>query len=160
MEKDFVQAFAESGRQVLNAIAGVRPEVRKFEGDRDFDIFVTGILSLKGDVRTSVSLSFSKDAIHGIYLRMFPGEEKEITFSGLIDLVGEISNMVSGRARDSLSDAGVKFHSSIPRIIFGEPKYSFNSREMNAKIVHLIFDGDLLFVDIKDNPQGNRGNGS
>lgn len=80
---------------------------------------VTGILTVSGDTDVVVSITFSKPGILAIVTRLF-GETMEELNDEIKDAVGEISNMVSGQATNTLAQAGAKYKISLDKVILGE----------------------------------------
>ncbi|NIR25987.1 MAG: hypothetical protein GWN77_03325, partial [Gammaproteobacteria bacterium] len=111
MEQILYEVFAQSTMSVMSSMAGIKLEPYKPGPDDNVSTFVTGALGLTGDVTASISISFSKGAIDSIHNAIF-ADEKEISFSGIGDLVGEISNMVWGTARKLLADKGLTVDAS------------------------------------------------
>jgi len=102
---------AETASEVMRgALALERSSITAME--------VTTLLSLVGDVEGMVMLSMSRETAISIVSRMM-GEE----FPELDDLVqsgiGELGNVISGRAVTKLSTAGYATDISVPTLIVG-----------------------------------------
>ncbi|GAB4387343.1 MAG: hypothetical protein Kow0025_00390 [Thermodesulfovibrionales bacterium] len=148
---NLVETFTDSTRYVLSAVSGIEPEICENGGQDLSQSFVTGTLSLKGCACGSMSISFTREAIHRIYLKVFPNEEATITFSNMGDLAGEITNMICGKAREILSATGVRLYATIPRILFGS-RVHIGGEDPACQVVHFKLDGDSLFLELKKSP--------
>jgi chemotaxis protein CheX len=149
MEQSFVKTFTDSTRYVLSAVSGIEPEVHEHEEGASLNSFVTGTLSLRGSDTASLSVCFSKEAIHKLHTKVFPGEESSITFSSMGDLAGEITNMICGKAREILSATGLRFYASIPKILFGDRHHIYEGHNGEMNIVHFDLDGCGLFLELR-----------
>jgi len=79
---------------------------------------VSGVIGITGDYNGSLSVSFPERSILTIVSNMF-GEEMTEVDDDIRDAVGEITNMVSGQARQELDVIGVSLESAIPTVISG-----------------------------------------
>lgn len=111
MKAEFINPFLESIVNVLETMANVkatpgRPQ-RKEEDIANGD--VTGLIGMAGGkVKGSLAITFTSAAIFDIAKRMIGEEVTEIN-SAITDLVGEITNMVTGGAKRLLSEQGYDF---------------------------------------------------
>ncbi|MGK0288796.1 MAG: chemotaxis protein CheX [bacterium] len=80
---------------------------------------VSALINLTGGTQGSVAISFSKDCVLGIADNML-GETFKSIDQDVLDLVGEMCNMVSGEARRELAELGFQFSAGIPRTLMGE----------------------------------------
>lgn len=84
-----------------------------FEGDQP-DLFdYTGVIGISGVMQGAVYVSASKELLQVVLKDL---NEKEMSDSMLVDLVGEIANTITGNAR---SEFGPEFHISIPLVFKG-----------------------------------------
>ena len=80
---------------------------------------LTGLMSMMGEKATaSIALTFTEAAILHIARKMLPGEIFKID-GVVIDLAGELANMVLGGAKSDLEAKGYLFQLSLPTIIVG-----------------------------------------
>lgn len=149
MEQSFVKTFTDSTRYVLSAVSGIEPEIHEHDNGDSLSSFVTGTLSLRGSDTASLSVCFTKEAIHKLHAKVFPGEESSITFSSMGDLAGEITNMICGKAREILSATGLRFYASIPKILFGDRHHIYEGQKADMSIVHFSLEGCGLFVELR-----------
>lgn len=79
---------------------------------------ISGVISIKGKLKGSISLTLSGgvalSAVQGL-----TGEPKEEIDNDVRDLVGELTNIISGQGRRVLADMGHQFDANIPEIIVG-----------------------------------------
>lgn len=80
---------------------------------------VSGVIGMTGDHNGSLSVSFPEEMILAIVSNMF-GEEMTKVNDEIRDAVGEITNMISGQARQELERIGVSLDAAIPTVISGK----------------------------------------
>jgi chemotaxis protein CheX len=116
-----LDSFRETTLHVITSIAQVElvPGRMCFSSEYEHKCDIIGNISLTGEGRLSLSLRFSNEAVESIYKAVFPDESENIDASQIGDLVGEITNMVCGNARNILAELGMKFEASIPVTIIG-----------------------------------------
>ncbi len=145
MNDTLLLPFYQALQQVLltmaqmEATAGVRGVKRS---QKALGI-VTGIIELdsKG-VKGSMAVSFSQELIFEIFSRML-GEKHTQIDAEVCDLVGELTNMVTGAAKPKLVELGIDLNLTRPTTVFG----------LNHKIVHSA-KGPVFIQEIKV-PCGN-----
>jgi chemotaxis protein CheX len=79
---------------------------------------VSGVVGITGPPNGSMSLTFSKGCILQIVSNML-GENFQEVNDEIKDAVGELSNMISGTARNELGNKGYAFKTSIPTVVSG-----------------------------------------
>ena len=118
---DFINPFLESLLNVLSTMAQTeathsKPSIKTSsiaKGD------VTGIIGLVGNkVIGSLSITFTEAAILDITNKML-GESITKIDETVTDLVGEVTNMVTGGAKRLLADMGHDFDMATPTVIAG-----------------------------------------
>lgn len=98
---------------------------------------ISGIMSMTGRRgNASIAITFSESAIVHIANAMLPGEISSID-GNVIDLVGELANMVLGGAKSELENGGYYFSLSLPTIILGTDYLI--AHKTNAPILVLPF---------------------
>ena len=122
MKVEFINPFLESIVHVLETMANVKaipgkPQ-RKEEDFANGD--VTGVIGMASDqLKGSLAITFTTAAIFDIARRML-GEEVTVVNSTVTDLVGEITNMVTGGAKRVLAEQGYDFDMAIPAVVAGK----------------------------------------
>ncbi|SKA76492.1 chemotaxis protein CheX [Desulfobaculum bizertense] len=116
-----VKPFLNAVQSVLSMMAMVeatpgKPYIKK---DSQAVGDVTGIISLSGDRNGTISVTFSEACILRVVSGML-GEEITEMGAEIRDAVGELTNMISGQARQGLSALGTKFDGGIPSVIMGK----------------------------------------
>ena len=116
LAKPFVQATIN----VLSSMTGLspvpgKPYVRKTDkaqGD------VSAIVGITGCKSGAVAPSFAQSCAIALVKGML-GDAIEDIIADTRDAVGEITNMISGQARATLSEMGLPLQGSTPSIVFG-----------------------------------------
>ena len=116
LAKPFVQATIN----VLSSMTGLSPvpgkpyvkKTDKAQGD------VSAIVGITGCKSGAVALSFSQSCAIALVKGML-GAAIEDIIADTRDAVGEITNMISGQARATLSEMGLPLQGSTPSIVFG-----------------------------------------
>lgn len=116
LAKPFVQATIN----VLSSMTGLSPvpgkpyvkKTDKAQGD------VSAIVGITGCKSGAVALSFSQSCAIALVKGML-GDAIEDIIADTREAVGEITNMISGQARATLSEMGLPLQGSTPSIVFG-----------------------------------------
>lgn len=121
MDAKVVNPFIEATVNVLGTMASTKAEAGKpyLKEDRIAKGDVSGIIGLTGEAKGTISVSFSEKSILAIVSNMFGEEMKELN-EEIKDAVGEITNMISGQARQKLEEQGKSFKAAIPMVIMGK----------------------------------------
>jgi chemotaxis protein CheX len=149
MDVRYINPFIESTIHVLKTMSFItvkvgKPYLKKDEVARGD---VSGIIGLAGDVKGSISVSFKEACILHIVSNMF-GEKMTELNDEVKDAVGEISNMISGQARQKLELIGRNLQAAIPIVIMGR-NHSI-SHITKDKIIAIPFttDGGEFTIEI------------
>jgi len=123
MDAKIVNPFIDATLHVLETMASTRAKARKpyMKKDQVARGDVSGVIGLTGGAMGMVSVSFTEKSILAIVSNMF-GEEmkmKELN-EEIKDAAGEISNMISGQARQRLEELGISLQAAIPTVIMGK----------------------------------------
>jgi chemotaxis protein CheX len=122
MKVEFINPFLDSIVNVLETMANVKAVPGKPQR-KDEDIAngdVTGIIGMaSAQTKGSLSITFTSAAIFDIAKRMLGEDVHEIN-NTVTDLVGEITNMVTGGAKRALADLGYDFDMAIPAVVAGK----------------------------------------
>jgi len=121
MNADFVNPFLKATLNVLEMMAFVKPVAGKpyLKKDNVASGDISGIIGLTGATKGVVIISLSKEAALKIVGGMLGETLTEIN-DDIKDAVGEITNMISGDARRSLSEKGHNFEAGLPSVISGK----------------------------------------
>ena len=121
MNVQYINALLESTLNVLATMAMVeatpgKPSLKSDDiplGD------VTGMIDLSGEqAKGSLAISFSAPAILDITEKML-GEHIEAIDATVVDVVGEITNMITGNAKRLFSEQGLDFDLTLPSTLIG-----------------------------------------
>lgn len=122
MNVEFVNPFLTSLLNVLSTMAMLeakpgKPTLKKgstAKGD------VTGLIGMiSNKAKGSLAITFTESVVLEINRRML-GEAPATIDDSVVDLVGEITNMVCGGAKRELANKGYDFDLAIPGMIAGK----------------------------------------
>jgi chemotaxis protein CheX len=121
MDAKFIDPFISATLNVLETMAFTKAEAGKpyLKKDQIASGDVSGVIGLTGEVSGTFSVSYSEESILAIVSNMFGEEVKEIN-EEIKDAVGEITNMISGQARQELDRLGRSLRAAIPTVIMGK----------------------------------------
>ena len=121
MDVQLINPFINATLKVLETMALVKAKAGKpfLKKDTTARGDVSGIIGFTGETNGTVSVSFDESCILKIVSSMFGEEIIEIN-SEITDAVGEITNMISGQARQELEGIGRTFHGAIPTVVTGK----------------------------------------
>ncbi len=121
MDVKFINPFITATLHVLKTMAHTDVTADKLfiKKDKIARGDVSGIIGLTGKVSGTIAVSFTEKSILAIVSRMF-GENMTTLNNEIGDAVGEISNMISGQARQALEKIGLPLQAAIPTVIIGK----------------------------------------
>ncbi len=122
MKADFINPFLEATIAVVETMASTKvmpgkPEVKK--SNKTWGA-VSGIIGMVGEqVSGNLLLGFDEPSILAIVSSIL-GEEYSAINDDVVDAVGEMTNMVSGRAKSILGEKGYSFDMATPFVVVGK----------------------------------------
>lgn len=121
MDFNLIQPFINATLTVLKTMAFTEAHFKPpyFKDEKTANGDVSGVIGLTGDASGSLSVSFPEKTILVIVSNMF-GERMSEVDDEIKDAVGEITNMISGQARQELEGLGMSLESAIPTVISGK----------------------------------------
>ncbi|MCK4389076.1 MAG: chemotaxis protein CheX [Desulfobacterales bacterium] len=121
MDVKLINPFIDATLNVLETMAFTRAEAGRpyLKNDQVARGDVSGVIGLIGEVSGTISVSFTEKSILAIVSNMF-GEEMKECNEEIQDAVGEITNMISGQARQKLEEMGRSLKAAIPTVITGK----------------------------------------
>jgi chemotaxis protein CheX len=124
MNRELIEIFINSTMKVLETMAFVKPKAgQPVSWDDNSTVGeVVGIVGLSNEekkIKGFLSVGFSEDSIIQIVSNML-GEEFESINSDVREAAGEIANMISGQARQVLTEKGFKLHAALPTVVSGK----------------------------------------
>ena len=141
MDVKLVNPFIEATLNVLETMAFTEADAGKPFLKKDLVAHgdVSGIIGLTGDTKGTISVSFTEKSILSIVTNMF-GEDMNELNDEIKDAVGEITNMISGQARQKLEELGNSLKAAIPTVIMG--KNHTITHITDQKIIAIPFNTD------------------
>lgn len=135
MNAKLITSFLDATQEVLKTMAFIEPRSGKafLKNDSFAQGDVSAIIGMTGSVKGSLALSFSGSCILKIVSNMLGEQMVEIT-ADVKDAVGEITNMVSGVARQKLEGQGYNVAAAIPTVVSG----------LNHTILHVLSGPSLI----------------
>ncbi|GGZ76852.1 chemotaxis protein CheX [Paraglaciecola chathamensis] len=122
MNAEFINPFIAALRNVLSTMAQIelvpgKPQ-RKTAATAQGD--VSGLIGMVGDdVKGSLSITFETSIALKVMQNML-GEQPEAINDDVADMVGEITNMICGGAKNELAKLGYNFGMATPVVVFGK----------------------------------------
>lgn len=136
MNAEFVNPFLSSFINVLQTMAQieVKPGKPCLKKDAIARGDVSGLIGMVGPIaKGSFSISFDKKLALNVF-RLMVGESVEEISDDITDMVGEITNMVSGGAKRQLGEKGYEFSMATPIIVSG-PNHTIKHQVDGAKVL-------------------------
>lgn len=150
MNIQYINPLLESTVTVLSTMAMVdavpgKPQLKTGDGPMGD---ITGLIDLQGrETRGSLAISFSRRAILDITARML-GEQLDTIDDTVIDVVGEITNMITGNAKRIFSENGLDFELTLPSTIVGRDQSIVHSVEGNPIVLPFSSPAGEIFVEV------------
>lgn len=121
MDVELINPFIDATLNVLETMAFTKAKAGKpyVKRDKVARGDVSGLIGLTGEASGAVAVSFTETSILSIVSNMFGEEVKEMN-EEIKDAVGEITNMISGQARQKLEELGRSLKAAIPVVIMGK----------------------------------------
>ncbi len=121
MDANIVNPFIEATLSVLETTASTeaRPGKPFVKRSAAASGPITGMIDLSGEFNATIAVTFKKESILSIVSKMF-GEELSELNDEIKDAVGEISNMISGQATNSIVGLGESLKATLSAVILEE----------------------------------------
>jgi chemotaxis protein CheX len=122
MNADFINPFLEALMNVLNTMANTpsQPEKPFLKKDSKAKGDITGIIGMAGEnIKGYLAISYTEPVILHVASQMLGETFTEIN-DVVVDIASEITNMVMGGAKKTLSEKGYQFGLSIPTTVTGK----------------------------------------
>jgi chemotaxis protein CheX len=125
---EIAKAFVAATTDILSTMAFITPTVGKVFVKTDKTALgdFSAVVGVTGKHQGSICVTFSRAGAISITKSML-GDDLENLEQDVADTVGEIANMVSGRARAAIAEKGVTLQGSTPTVVVGA----------NHRITHL-----------------------
>lgn len=122
MNVAFINPFLTALSNVLSTMGGIECQIGKpaLKSDPVSRGDVTGIIGMAGpQVKGSLAISFTQPVIMDIVEKMV-GEKVTTIDDTVTDMVGELTNMTTGGAKNLLAEQGYEFDMATPVVISGK----------------------------------------
>jgi chemotaxis protein CheX len=154
MEAKFINPFVVAARMVFKTMLNIDLVVGTpgLKGLKATSGDVTGIMSMMGDKKGTLALSFREKGALFVFNSLM-GEEASSISPEVVDAIGELTNIVSGQVRKEFEKNGVNLRASIPLVVVGKGvetnfitnlpitslPFTFSVNNGNGEVVHLDF---------------------
>lgn len=119
MHKEFSIPFLEAVSELMHSMVGVECTLNSVSNTEIHESYVSGIVTLSGNARGQVAVTFSREAGTELVARMLGLEAPEVDEDTLRDGIGEIANIIAGSAKGKLAESGFELKLSLPSIVIG-----------------------------------------
>ncbi len=118
---EWINPFIEATEEILETVAMIKPKRGQIQLKENSTVAydVSGIIGITGEAVGSIALSFPKKTAISV-VSNFIGEEVLGIDSDTTDAIGELTNMIAGRAKKIFSDKGIKLKISTPNVVVGK----------------------------------------
>jgi chemotaxis protein CheX len=150
MNVEFVNPFLDAILNVLNTMAMLeaKPGKPAIKTNQVASGDVTGLIGMTSEqAKGTLAITFSEPVILDITKRML-GEEVTMIDDTVTDMVGEITNMVTGGAKKSLSEKGYRFDMAIPSVVAGKNHIIHHKSRGPVIIVPFNTESGDFFIEI------------
>ncbi|RUO30404.1 chemotaxis protein CheX [Aliidiomarina soli] len=136
MNADFINPFLTAVQNVLSMMAQIelkpgKPQIKKDDVARGD---VSGLIGMVGpQTKGSFSISFDENLAIEIMHKML-GERPSGINEEVTDMVGEITNMVTGGAKRTLGEKGYEFEMASPVVVTGTG-HTIRHKSEGAKLI-------------------------
>ena len=136
MRVEFVNPFIKALKNVMSVMASIDLNVEKPKKKTD-EIArgdVSGIIGMIGpQVKGSMAITFDENLALKIMKNMLGDDNSNINHE-VMDMVGELTNMICGGAKNDLSKEGYAFEMAVPVVISGN-NHSIHHKVDGPKII-------------------------
>jgi chemotaxis protein CheX len=150
MKAEFINAFLTSVLNILSTMARMKaePGTPSIKQDQVAKGDVTGIIGMAGEqARGTLAVTFTEPVILAITERML-GEKVNTIDDTVTDMVGELTNMVTGGAKKFLSEKGYRFDMAIPSIISGKNHTVLHKSNKPVIMVPFSTEAGAFFIEL------------
>ena len=150
MNVEFINPFLSSLMNVLETMAMTKlqpgkPSMKKEEISRGD---VSGIIGMASpQTKGSLSVTFEESLALSIMEKML-GERPETINEEVTDMVGEITNMVTGGAKNMLGDKGYDFNMATPTIVSGKNHTINHQCESSTLIIPFTSEHGKAYIKV------------
>lgn len=149
MDVRYINPFLEATLEVLKKLTGLDSTAGKPYTKLDSTACgdVSGIIGIMGNAIGSLAISFKESCILAITSQVL-GEKYEDICRDVFDTVGELTNMISGVARNNLEKEGLKAYAAIPTVIYGKNHVIMHILKSPSIVIPFDTPYGQFFVDV------------
>lgn len=150
MDASIINPFVEATMEVTRTMANMESSVGKpkLKDGTNAPGSITGFINLSSNTHNgSLALSFEESTILTVYERML-GEKQDTIDDSVLDLAGEITNMVCGGAKQRLSLSGFDFNLTSPSILSGDNHQIKHSGSGPVLTLPLQFEEGQMHIEV------------
>lgn len=150
MNVEFINPFLNSLMNVLETMAMTKlnpgkPSIKKDQVSKGD---VSGVIGMAGpQTKGSLSVTFEAKLALSIMEKMLGDRPSEIN-EEVTDMVGEITNMVTGGAKNILGDKGYDFDMATPIVISGKDHTINHKCEGKTLVIPFTSDNGKAFIEV------------
>ena len=136
MNVEFINPFLSSMLNVMSTMAqmDLKPEKPRLKKNEVAHGDVSGLIGMVSDqAKGSLSITF-EGSLALAAMRNMVGEAPDEVNEEITDLVGEITNMVTGGAKRMLSEKGIEFDMATPMVVSGK-KHTIKHKAEGAVVI-------------------------
>ena len=122
MDVNFINPFLSSLQNVLSTMAQLEltPQKARLKKDELARGDVSGLIGMVGSkTKGSLSITFDEQLALEVMKRMV-GEAPDCINEEITDMIGEVTNMVTGGAKSLLAEKGYDFNMATPIVVSGK----------------------------------------
>ena len=119
---EIAKAIVAATTNIFSTMANIIPKAGKLFVKTDQTALgdLSAVIGVAGTHKGSICVTFTSKGALSVTQAMLGDDLSEDIERDIADTVGEIANMVSGRARAAMAEKGMVLHGSTPTIIAGE----------------------------------------
>jgi chemotaxis protein CheX len=150
MNVEFINPFLTSLMNVLETMAMTKlqpgkPSLKREEVSRGD---VSGVIGMVGpQTKGSLSVTFDEELALSIMEKML-GDRPDAINEEVTDMVGEITNMVTGGAKNMLGDKGYDFNMATPTVVSGKNHTINHQCDGSTLIIPFTSDCGGAFIEV------------
>ncbi len=150
MKAEFINPFLTSLMNVLSTMSSIQltPKKPMLKKGAEAKGDVSGLIGLTApNLKGSLSVTFEKK-LALMTMKKMVGEMHQTIDADVIDMVGEITNMVAGGAKRLLSEQGFDFDMATPIVVSGENHTIRHQSKDKVVLIPLSSDYGHVFLEI------------
>lgn len=105
----------------------------------------SGVIGISGAARITVAVNLSEEFVLHVAESMMGGKPAEID-SDVIDLVGELANMIVGNAKERLRNADLTL--GLPTVVSGVGHQVEFSTDMSVTVIHFASEVGEILIEV------------